>query len=73
MKHKLTWAGIILVITGVFIACNIYSLIPLYPLISSEFGISARQVSYGSASFTLTILTTRNITTNTAITKMVIG
>lgn len=53
MKHKLTWAGIILVITGVFIACNIYSLIPLYPLISSEFGISARQVSYGSASFTL--------------------
>ena len=45
-------AGILLIITGVFVACNIYSLIPLYSVIGKEFQIPAQQVAAASFSFT---------------------
>lgn len=53
MGQKVTFVGYLLVITGIFVACNIYSLIPLYFAIGQEFGISARQISAGSSAFTI--------------------
>lgn len=52
MAQHSTLAGFLLVVTGIFIACNIYSLIPLYHVIGDEFSIPAQQVASGSFSFT---------------------
>lgn len=46
-------SGIILVIIGILIACNIYSLIPLYTAIGDEMGVGSKKIAYGSTIFTI--------------------
>lgn len=50
---RLRIAGIFLTITGILVACNIYTLIPLYSAIGEEMSIPANKVSLGSMFFTL--------------------
>jgi len=45
--------GVMLVIIGILVCCNIYSLIPLYQAISSEMQILENQVAIGSMLFTV--------------------
>lgn len=53
MTNKNQLAGILLVVFGIMVTCNIYSLIPLYPAISTEFHILKQDVALGSTLFTL--------------------
>jgi MFS family permease len=43
----------LLIISGVFVACNIYTLIPIYLTISESWNASTSILSWGSTSFTL--------------------
>ncbi len=52
MSIKYHLIGIMLVCAGIFVACNIYILIPLYPSISASFFISEQQVAFASFLFT---------------------
>ncbi|RSK26354.1 MFS transporter [Bacillus sp. HMF5848] len=51
MTHVKT-ASLLLIITGTFVACNIYSLIPIYLQIGSDFSSNIDSIVPGSSSFT---------------------
>ncbi|WAA08695.1 MFS transporter [Fervidibacillus albus] len=50
--NQRTVTGLLLVITGIFVASNIYALIPLYRTIADRFEVSERIIMYGSTCFT---------------------
>ncbi|HWO75081.1 MAG TPA: MFS transporter [Bacillus sp. (in: firmicutes)] len=52
-RKILFFTGVILVICGVFVACNIYTLIPIYQDISESLDVTTEQVVFGSTLFTL--------------------
>jgi MFS family permease len=53
MEKRRILTGILLVVIGIFVTSNIYTLIPLYPEIGKAMGIPAKEAGYGSTAFTL--------------------
>ncbi|MET3696312.1 predicted MFS family arabinose efflux permease [Bacillus oleivorans] len=52
-RKILFFTGVVLVMCGVFVACNIYTLIPIYPHVSESLDVKTQQVVFGSTLFTL--------------------
>ena len=52
-RKILFFTGMVLVVCGVFVACNIYTLIPIYQHVSESLNVTAEQVVFGSTLFTL--------------------
>ncbi|WP_071435449.1 MFS transporter [Bacillus kwashiorkori] len=52
-KQRNLFSGVFLVFTGMIVACNIYSLIPLYGEISKEFNRGVVEVALGSTFFSI--------------------
>ncbi|MYL32305.1 MFS transporter [Pontibacillus yanchengensis] len=49
--HRQTWMALALVITGIFIASNLYTMLPLQPQLAEHFGISITTASLASTFF----------------------
>ncbi|KAA0547634.1 MFS transporter [Bacillus sp. BGMRC 2118] len=49
-EKSIAW---LLIISGMFVACNIYTMIPIYSVISDEWDVSASSLTWASTSFTL--------------------
>ncbi|MBM6617141.1 MFS transporter [Bacillus suaedaesalsae] len=52
-KAKAKSIAWLLIIAGMFVACNIYTLIPIYTVISSEWEVTTSSLTWASTSFTL--------------------
>ncbi|WP_078548252.1 MFS transporter [Litchfieldia alkalitelluris] len=50
---RLNFVGILLIITGIFVASNIYTLIPIYSEVAQGLSSSKEQIVWGSSTFTI--------------------